>query len=260
MTVAKWSAALAVIALALLTPRSAPADLGLDVSPAKYEMEVPAGQTQTFPITVRNTGGDTVHIQVSLVDFTVGANGQYVFLPPGKNKYSMAPWMSLNPREFDIAPNTLQQVRVSVAVPAGTTGEHSVIAFFQTRPTRKPGGVSFSERIAAKIYELVPNTLQLSGEVDDLSTHATPVGERYLVGFKNTGNAHVYLNGRIEVKQGSNVVERIDLPKQMLVERGGSRIVDVVGKKLAPGSYTAVALIDYGGPNLTGGEKTFTVR
>jgi len=260
MTVAKWSTALAVVTLALLVPRSAPADLGLDVSPAKYEMEIPAGQSQTVPITVRNTGADTVHIQVSLVDFTVGANGQYQFLLPGKNKYSMAPWVSLNPREFDIQPNTLTQVRVSVTVPAAATGEHSVIAFFQTRPTRKPGGVSFSERIAAKLYELVPNTLQLSGEVDDLSARPSPDGERYLVGFKNTGNAHVYLNGRIEIKQGSTVVERIELPKQMLVERGGERIVDVEGKKLGPGSYTAIALIDYGGPNLTGGEKTFTVR
>lgn len=260
MTVARWSAALALCGFVLLVPRSAPADLGLDVSPAKYEMEASAGQRQTIPITVRNTGADTVHIQVSLVDFTVGANGQYVFLPPGKNKYSMAPWVSLNPREFDVAPNTLTQVRVSVAVPAAASGEHSVIAFFQTRPTRKPGGVSFSERIAAKIYELVPNTLQLSGEVDDVSARTSPEGERYLVGFKNTGNAHVYLNGRIEVKQGSTVVERIEIPKQMLVERGGQRIVDVVGKKLQPGSYTAIALIDYGGPNLSGGEKTFTVR
>lgn len=246
--------------LALLFPQSSRADLGLDVSPAKYEVQLPAGQTDTVPITVRNTGVNVVHVQVSIVDFSVGANGQYVFFRPGTNKFSAATWMSVNPREFDLPPNTLSQVRLSLSVPAQASGEHSAIVFFQTRPTRHQGGVSFSERIAAKIYELVPNTLRLTGEVDDVSAKSGADGERYLVGFKNTGNAHVYLNGRIEIKQGSTVLERIELPKQMLVERGGARVVDVVGKKLPPGSYTAIALIDYGGPNLTGGEKTFTVR
>ncbi len=244
----------------LLLPQSSRADLGLDVSPAKYEVQLPAGLTQTVPLTIRNTGADVVHVQVTIVDFNVGTNGQYAFFRPGTNKYSAATWMSVNPREFDLQPNTLSQVRLSLTVPAQASGEHSAIVFFQTRPTRHQGGVSFSERIAAKIYELVPNTLRLAGEVDDVSSKSVSGGQRYLVGFKNTGNAHVYLNGRIEVKQGSKLVERLEMPKQMLVERGGARVIDVVGEKLPPGSYTAVALIDYGGPNLTGGEKTFTVR
>ena len=33
-----------------------------------------------------------------------------------------------------------------------------------------------------------------------------------------------------------------------------------LGKKLAPGSYSVVALVDYGGPNLVAGQANITVR
>jgi hypothetical protein len=68
------------------------------------------------------------------------------------------------------------------------------------------------------------------------------------------------LSGRVEIRQGSQVVERIPFSQGLLVERGGKRLIDAGGKKLPPGSYSAVALIDYGGPNLVAGQTTFTVR
>ena len=68
------------------------------------------------------------------------------------------------------------------------------------------------------------------------------------------------MSGRIEVKSGGQVVDRILMPKDMLVERDGKRIIEAVGKKLAPGSYSALALVDYGGQNLIAGQTTFVVR
>src|SRR5579875_1363895 len=144
----------AVAAAGLLTlaaPAKAPADLGLNVIPTKIELATASGKTETIPVTVRNGGDSPVHVQASLTDFTTAANGQYVFLPPGKNPYSLATWMTVNPREFDIPPGQFQQVRVSLTVPEAKSGEYSTIVFFQTRPSRKPGSIGFSERIASKV-------------------------------------------------------------------------------------------------------------
>jgi len=85
-------------------------------------------------------------------------------------------------------------------------------------------------------------------------------GQHYLVDFHNTGNAHVYLSGRVEVKQGSTIVDRVAFPQSLLVERGGKSVIDALGKKLPPGSYSVVALVDYGGPNLVAGQTNVTVR
>ena len=250
----------AMIAAIIALPVSSPADLSLDVSPAKYELQVAPGKLTTIPIVVRNTGDAAVHIVATLSDFTVGRDGNYQFLPSGKAHYSMGNWVDVNPREFDLGPQTFMQVRFTVTVPSGVSGEYSTLVFFTTRPSRKPGGLAIAERVASKLYEIVPDTVRFAGEIDDMSTKTDQSGEHYLVGFHNTGNAHVYLSGRVEIKQNGQIVERIVMPKDQLVERNGKRLIEMTGKKLSPGSYNAVALIDYGGPNLIAGQTTFTVR
>jgi hypothetical protein len=254
--------ALAATALiVIVTAYPAPADLSLDVAPAKIEMQVTPGTVQTIPITIRNSGMSPMHIQSTLVDFTVSPGGDYLFAKPGTDRYSLAKWATVNPREFDVPPNSFQLVRLTINVPHGISGEYSGIAFFQTRPVRHAGGgISFSERVASKIYVYSGNTLHLDGVIDDIACKQTAIGERFLVGFKNTGNAHLYLNGRIEIRKGSDLVARVQLPSQVLVERAGSRIIEAYSEKLPPGTYTALALIDFGGPNLAGGQTSFTIK
>jgi P pilus assembly chaperone PapD len=241
---------LAALGLALATPSSA--DISVDVSPAKYELTTQPGKQETFPITVRNTSGAAVHIVASL--------SNYAFTAPGKSPFSLSKEISINPREFDIEPGSFTQVRFSVDVPASAAGEYSSLVFFTTRPTRHGGGLSIVERIASKIYVIIPDSTKIGGEIDDVKTQSLTDGQHYLVDFRNTGNAHVYLSGRVEVKQGGTVVDRITFPQGMLVERSGKRLIDAVGKKLEPGSYSVVAMVDYGGPNLVAGQANLTVR
>src|ERR1700738_609685 len=128
-------AALGSFGLALTTPSSA--DISVDVPPAKYELQTQPGKQETFPITVRNTSGSAVHIVASLSDYSVGPSGSYAFLPPGKAQYSLSKTITTNPREFDLEPGSFTQVRFSVDVPAGASGDYNNLVFFTTRPVRK---------------------------------------------------------------------------------------------------------------------------
>ena len=249
---------IAVLELAFTAPSSA--DLSVDVSPAKYELQTQPGKQETFPITVRNTSGAPVHIVASLSDYLVGPTGNYAFAPPGKSPFSLSKGITINPREFDLEPGSFTQVRFSVDIPANAAGEYSNLVFFTTRPTRKGGGLSIVERIASKIYVMIPESTRIGGEIDDVKTQSLSDGQHYIVDFRNTGNAHVYLSGRVEIKQGGVVIDRVTFPQGMLVERSGKRLIDAVGKKLAPGSYSVVALVDYGGPNLVAGQANITVH
>ncbi len=249
---------IATFGFAVTAPSAA--DISVDVSPAKYELTTQPGKQETFPITVRNTSAAAVHIVASLSDYLVGPTGNYAFAPPGKSPYSLSKDITINPREFDLEPGTFAQVRFSVDVPSTANGEYSNLVFFTTRPTRHGGGLSIVERIASKIYVIIPESTRIAGEVDDVKAQALSDGQHYLVDFRNTGNAHVYLSGRVEIKQGGALVDRIAFPQGLLVERAGKRLIDAVGKKLAPGSYSVVALVDYGGPNLVAGQANITVR
>jgi P pilus assembly chaperone PapD len=258
-------ASLAAAAAVLATPFSGDtAGIGIDVSPAKLDMSIAPGARYNLAVLVRNDQATPVHIQASEVDFSLNQAGDYQFAKPGTDPYSLMKYATINPREFDVEPNTVQQVRVTFDLPAALqiSGEQAGIIFFQTRPDRRKGSVAFSARVASKIYNVIPNTSKLAGEIDKMSVALGQgaSGPLYRVVFKNTGNTHVYLKGSVDVKQGGKTVDHLPISQLPIVERGGQRMLELSGKKLDPGSYDVQAVIDYGGTSLTGGQVTFQAR
>lgn len=264
MQIRKGILSLIAVAALLLLPKTGRAvDLGLQVTPGKLEVAIPAGATYNVPITVHSSSFDPTHIQVSMVDFGVGQGGDYRFLKVGENPYTMMRWASIRPREFDLAAGTTQQVQLTIAVPADSklSGEYAGMIFFQTRPQRRAGtGVAFSARVGSKVYETIPNTVKIDGAITKMATIKDNGSQVFRVTFHNTGNAHVYARGVLIVQKGNSVVYQVSMPDNMLVERNGIRVIEVRGRQLEPGSYQAIATVDYGGKTETGGQITFDVR
>lgn len=247
-----------VLLMGQAPPGGAGLGMGLNVSPAKLELSMKPGETYNLPVTIQNGSGASTHVQASMVDFGVLPNGQYQFDKVGRRPYSLLRWASINPREFDIASNSTQQVRVSLNVPqAPLSGEYAGIVFFQTRPERQQHAVAFSVRVASKIYLTITGTTKIDGAVAKMSAAPTSSGENYRVLFRNTGNTHVYINGELRVLKDGVTVDRIALPSSQLVERGGDRLIELSGKSLQPGKYQAIATVDYGGKTQTAGEIVF---
>jgi P pilus assembly chaperone PapD len=241
-----------------------PGGLGLDVSPAKVEMEIPIGARYNMPMTVQNSSGSSIHVVVTPSDFRVTPKGDYEFLKVGEARYSLLKYASINPREFDLSPGTTQQVRVTFTMPTSDgsmSGEYAGVIFFQTRPERRGRtAVAFSARIAAKLYSVVPETAKPGGEVSNFSVSRATKGQQYDVTFRNSGNVHLYLGGYVEVRRAGEVVDKISIPPGELVERGTDRLLSVTGHSLPAGSYEAIAAVDYGAPKLVGGAVKFTVQ
>jgi hypothetical protein len=251
------------LALVPLSKPAWPDSFGIEVTPGKLEISVPAGATYNIPISVRNSSFDSTHVQATMVDYGVGLSGDYSFERIGSKPYSLMKWAAIKPREFDVPAGSSQQVQLTVSVPQGASlsGEYAGIVFFQTRPPRRSGReIAFSVRVAAKIYETIPGTVKLDGAISKMTATSNTKGETYRVLFKNTGNTHVYLHGQLTIQRGNGVVDTIQLANGELVERESDRLLNVSGKKLEPGSYQAIATVDYGGKTETGGEIAFDVR
>jgi hypothetical protein len=250
-------AVLTVMMLALTRP--APADLGLDVSPAKFELAMKPGTSYNIPVTVHNGGVDATHIQVTLVDFGVAMNGDYQIDRAGARPFSLMRWASVNPREFDLPASTAQQVRLSLALPSGEklSGEYAGIAFFQTRAVRHAGAVALSARVGSKFYLTIPGTVKIDGAITKMTAGTGASAQVYRVLYKNLGNAHEYLNGVVQVRKNGQTLQQIPMQREMLVERGGERLIEVEGNALAAGKYEILAMIDYGGKTQTGGEIVY---
>ncbi len=249
--------------LAMVPETAGTMDIGINVTPAKLEVSIPAGATYNIPVTVRNSSADAAHIQSTLVDFGVGLKGDYRFMRVGTDRYSLMQWAAIRPREFDLPAGTSQQVQLTLAIPqrTGLSGEYSGIVFFQTRPPRTGArGFVFSVRVASKIYETIPGTVKLDGAIAKMAATTSKGGTTYRVLFRNTGNTHVYLHGQLAVQRGNSVVDTLQLANDELVERGEDRLLEVKGKALDPGTYQAIATLDYGGKTETGGEIAFDVH
>jgi len=250
-------------AVLALVPAGSSAELGLDVSPAKLEIVFMPGSSYNLPVTVHNNGQAPVHVLTSMSDFTLNEAGDYQFVKPGTLGYSLMKFATVNPREFDLPANQSQQVRLTITFPNSPNliGEFPGVVFFQTRPERRSGiGVAFSAKIATKIYAQIKDTVHTAGRVEKFATERSGVGQLYRVLFKNTGNAHVYLSGRVEVRKAGVIVDRISIGPSLLVERGGERLIEVPGKKLDSGHYDAIAAVDYGGEKLVGGQLAFEAK
>lgn len=233
----------------------------MEASPAKLELSIPPGTTYSIPLTIRNNSPVPTHIQVSLSDFSTTLHGDANFPKVGSRPDSLMRWASINPREFDLPANTVQQVRLSLQVPnKDISGEYAGIVFFQTRPIRRAAAVAFSLRIATKIYASIPGTDKINGSVTKMNVLASGDHPLYHVLFRNTGNVHEYITGQLLVQKNGETIDRIAMPQNMLVERGEDLLIELSGKSLPPGQYQAVAMIDYGGKTMTGGEVGFAKK
>jgi hypothetical protein len=252
-------AATMIVALASF-PQPAAADLSLDVTPAQYEFQANAGTQTTFPILVRNVGNGTVHVVVTLADVdTSAANGSARFLPAGTKKFSASRFSAVNPREFDIPENGVQQVRYTVSMPATARGEYTSFVFFTTRPPRKPGGFGLAESVASRLYAVAGDAIT-GGAVGGVSSLPVTGGREYSVKFLNTGSMHEYVGGIVNILKDGAPVDHITLPAHRLVPRGEALTVTAQGKKLPAGTYDAIAIVDYGGSSRVAGKTTFVVQ
>lgn len=236
--------------------------LGITVTPGKFEAAIPLGSTYNLPVTVANTSNSPVHILASLSDFSLSLTGNYEFEKLGTSQWSLLRWASIRPREFDIPAGTAQQVQLTIQMPSDPNlkGEYAGVVFFQTRPERHQGGVAFSARVASKFYITIPNTVEINGAITKMTSVKAGGHELYKVLFKNVGNTHVYLRGQVTIQKGNDVLYQVPMPDNMLVERGGTRLIELSGKPLGAGEYQAIATIDYGGKTETGGEINFSVH
>jgi hypothetical protein len=239
-----------------------PSGIGLNVTPGKIEIAMRPGSIVNVPVTVRNDSPLPAHVVLSAGDFTVDDDGVYHYDVPGTVRTSLAEWIAVRPREFDIAPQSIQQIQFTLLVPERElTGEYSGVLFVQTRSPRTPGAMGFSARFADKVYAVVSGTAQHGGRVDGIRAGLDTDGnERYRIAFRNSGNLHEYVNGRLEIRRDGVVTQTLPLPKNVLVERGGERTIDVDGTRLMPGAYDIVAVVDYGGDQRTGGRIHFDAR
>lgn len=196
-------------------------------------------------LTVRNTGSTNVQVSVQLEDWDVDAQGASHWRKSGAVAGSCGRRVAVSPSALRLAPGEQHVVRVSLKSDAKFDAE-----CWSAAVVRSTGAAMHDS--ATVVHNTVPlfvtpSGLMLDGELSDMYV----TGDSLDVVFRNTGKQRANIVGEVQVQTADeSVVVTLPLDSATVLV-GATRKFRVAMPKLPKGKYVLVALVDFGGEQLT---------
>jgi P pilus assembly chaperone PapD len=277
MTTPTLARPVAAFALALISvvarPAPASAQVSVEASPLRVELQAGPGSTATQPVTLTNYGKEAVRVRATLTDWDLTRDGtpQFEGAEVG-GRYSATSWLRIAPPEQVIEPGASATVRFSATLPeAVEPGGYRTGILFEFEPASATPlspkrELSFKSRIATLIY-VNAGAPPAATELVDVRVRPTSEGVDIVATVRNSGRRTVRTRGTLVLFDASGAVAREtavpDVPLLPESEREVSVPVAVAlstgsgqaaAAPLAPGLYRAELKLDLGLPAIIVGE------
>ncbi|HEY2014072.1 MAG TPA: hypothetical protein VGH38_11265 [Bryobacteraceae bacterium] len=240
--------------LTLATPMTAQVDLGL--APMRVEFPASPGRPYSGTLSLSNGGNGKSRVRAELLDLYVDENTtpQFVANAPAEAEYSCQSWLSVNPMEFEIEPQSQVPVRFTVRVPDGASDRsyHCAIGFRTLPAPSEETGTAMrtAVRMIAAVYPIVGKP-PILGEIKELKLEqvpgdAKPVWQAVVV-MENSGSMLYRPTGELEVVDAAGkVVESQKLPTFPALPNRQQRYLLPLTSDLESGQYTLRARVEVG--------------
>jgi P pilus assembly chaperone PapD len=259
-TAAIRSIAPATIALGILASAiPVSAQVSVEVSPLRVELQAGPGSTTTQPVTLTNHGKEAVRLRATLTDWDLTRDGtpQFEGSEVG-GRYSATSWLRIAPPEQVIEPGASATVRFSATVPdAVEPGGYRTGILFEFEPASgalfsPKRELAFRSRIAALIY-INTGAAPVMTELVDVRVQPATAGVDIVATVKNSGRRTVRTKGTLVLYDAAGgVVHESPVPDVPLLPESEREVAVPVGSgqafstPLAPGLYRAELKLDLG--------------
>lgn len=261
-----------VAALCLMLVPSA-AGATFTASPMELHLGVEAGARGAGSVTVRNAGDRPLTLKLYLTDYRIFADGSEENLPPGTLARSCAPWLALTDQILELGPGEVRPVAVGLDVPLGAEGSYWAKIYIeeisQPQPSETRQGdrtyqVFLMQRVGIRIFEDVPNTERVDARITNVAVSHDDEGRPLvLVSVSNTGNTLLRCSGCVELRNSAGAVAETLLlgaeGKFSVFPDGERELPAAIDTELEADTYTALAVVDFGGDQLVAGDAVFRV-
>jgi P pilus assembly chaperone PapD len=270
----RWLTAVALAAGAVVA-RPAAAQVSIEASPLRVEVQAVPGGTNTQSVTLTNVGGQPVRVRASLADWYLSREGTPQFEEPGPARpFTASGWVRFAPPEFIIRGGQQGTVRFTVTVPQGAEAAgYRTGLLFDFSPDEPDGvvrakQVTVRSRIATLIYVHVAQAgpaghPPASVELTDLQVRTKEQTE-VVATLKNVSRRSVRTKGTLVLYDKSGaVVLQVPVPDVPVLPESERDVAVSTGespKPLAPGDYRVELKIDVGQPAVIVGETTLKVE
>jgi P pilus assembly chaperone PapD len=244
------------------------AQVSIEASPLRVEIQAQPGSSHTQAVTVTNPGQQTVRVRATLSDWYLSRDGAPQFETPAPDRaYAASEWVRFAPPEFMLEPGAKGVVRFTVTVPptAEAAGYRTGILFEFVPNTPDPAGgrqVVLRSRIATLVYVHVGQPAPAI-ELTNLEIRGAGEQTQVVAGLKNRSRRSVRTKGNLMVYDGTGVaVAQIPLPDVPVLpesERDLAINASDPNRPLPAGHYRVELKLDVGMPALLVGETTLKV-
>ncbi|MCS6903139.1 MAG: dockerin type I domain-containing protein [Candidatus Bipolaricaulota bacterium] len=258
-----WGIGTLLLALCVAETRA------LLISNIEFDLALPRGASETLAFQLINNEADPLEIQISLADWDRDLHGENRFYPPGTLPRSAAGWLSVSPVRFDLARNEQREVKFSLRVPRDIEGTYWAAILVEASPKQtqpQPGTtVVVRRRFAVKVFQTPPGTGKREGRITMLDVRGLNPPNVW-VEFENRGTVHVQrVTGRVEIRdEKGSTVDKIEFDSFPTLPGAKRQLKVTSGRKkgdlLPPGRYAVVAILDYGGESLAGGQYILRIQ
>ncbi len=238
-------------------------EVGIKISPTRYEELVDPGQVLQREIKVTNAGTVDKQMFVYLRDFKAeDETGEPTLIAPGTEEGAyLASWINITSEAIDFKAGEEKTIPFSISLPAtaGPGGYYGAI-YLGTEPPRinvnsadKGAGMAIAQQAGSLILLQIKGAADERAEIREFNTdkdlYGTPFDIDFMVRIENLGNVHVKPNALISIK---NMLGR-EVASIRVNEKGGNvlpksiRRFDVPWKgKMGFGRYLATLGVTYG--------------
>ncbi|MCA9754708.1 MAG: hypothetical protein KDA27_02820 [Candidatus Eisenbacteria bacterium] len=260
-----------LVASSLASPRTSYASFV--VSPMEHHLTIGAGSRESAVLSIRNSGDRPLSLRLYLSDSVFDFDGGEQDIPLDRLDRSCAPWVHLASDLLDLAPGEMRQIDLDVAPAEDAVGSYWTKLYIEEVSVPQPMveehqgrryEVFMRQRMGVRIFVDIEGTAVRDLIVTNVNVELRDEGNTEVVLIaENTGNSFLNCSGWFELRTSRG--ERVDTLRpeadgRFLVFPGGSRMVTAqVPPDLGPGTYTVLAVVDYGGENLIAGEQVLTV-
>lgn len=268
-------AALAAAILGVLALAPAAASAQISVDQVEVYLAPRLSGRQTAVVNVSNVGDKAIQATLYTNDWDRDSVGDTRFFPVGQVKNSCRDQIQIFPTALRLEPRSEQAVRITYTGPDSLRDACWNVVFVEMADLQPVQGrvVQYVLRAGVKIY-VEPAGLARDGAVEDMRIAPHTLTREELskaprgitvdsarsdvsLLFRNLGGMQIRPAGRVEIRRPDNSVAATVTVDEFPVLPGAQRRLLVPLPTLAPGKYIAIALLDFGGAEIAGGQVEF---
>ena len=256
-------AAAVLVALALVAPAGAAAQVLAQAVPSRYDLELAAGRRESRPLFLHNLGRERVKVRLRLADLRMSERGALELDPPGTLGSTLQGVVEVPGGELLLQPGEKRALPLKITMPGDGLATRCgvVLCHVTSAEPHEAAGVPTPAELGTTLFLTRAARSTIRADMVSLEASVNAAGRVAVdVRVRNQSPRHAPCSGEVKLVGTTGAPVVAGTLSDGVVLPGADRIFDWRSETgLAPGRYVMTVTLDVGVPELLVGQKDIVV-